>query len=169
VSRPDFSRSLDRLMSAAYFLAALLVVIPAGDYLTNIWVMRTGDLQWRYGSEGLLAGFLLTPCLGLALALALATRRRQGRFLRFLGIVMVLCAVCVVGVCGDFVLNALQLRRSVPQEAVGRLEVGAVKTVVEYVLVLVGLISGGLAARRLGQSMGETRSPQVMVPRPGAR
>lgn len=172
--RPELTRGSDRLGSAAYLLAALLVVVPIGDYIASIWVLRTGDpLQWRYGSEGLLASFLITPCLGLALAIAVATWRGNVRLLMLIGSVMVLVGVLLVPVCGDFALNALQLRRSAPPDAVARLEMGTAKTILEYVFVAIVLVFGGFSARRAGRTLSseprETRPPHVVVPRPGSR
>lgn len=172
--RPEFTRGSDRLGSAAYLLAALLVVVPIADYVASIWVLRTGDpLQWRYGSEGLLASFLITPCLGLALAIAVATWRGHGRLLMLIGSVMVLAGVLLIPACGDFALNALQLRRSAPPDAVARLEMGTTKTVLEYVFVALVVVFGGFSARRAGRILGseghENRPPHVVVPRPGSR
>ena len=170
MARRDSSRATDHLVSAAYVLAALLVVFPGVDYLANTWALRLGDLQWRYGTEGLLAGFLLTPFLGVGLACGLAAWRGHTRLLTTLGLLMLVAAVLLVLVCGDFALNALQLRHSAPPDALARFEVGTAKTVLEYALVVAAFLFSGVAALRAGRQIrSDERSPgppQVVVPRP---
>ena len=44
-------------MGGLYLLAALLVVNGVADVLSTVWPLRIGDVVWRYGAAGLLAGF----------------------------------------------------------------------------------------------------------------
>src|SRR5712692_6641542 len=114
------SAAVERLVAPGYLLAALLVVVPLVDYLASIWPPRLGEVQWRYASEGLLAGFLLTPYLGLALASGVAAWREHGRALQWFGRLTRVAVAVLVVVSGDFALNVLQLRETVPPAALAR-------------------------------------------------
>jgi hypothetical protein len=158
------------LASAASILAALLVLIPLVDYVANVWPARPSDLSWRYGAEALCAGFLLTPCLGAALGAAVASWRAHFGTLRLLGFVLILSAVGLLPLCIDFALSAAQLRHSVPAEAMSRFQAGAAKVVVQYALVVVGLLSAGralLRAARAGLAAQTAPTPPAIArPRP---
>jgi len=144
---------MKRMATAGYSLAAMLWVIPTVDYLANVWPLRVGDAQWRYGSEGLLAGFLLTPLLGLALAAGIAAWRGHGRTLRILGWLSGLSVAALLVTWGDFALNVLQVRSSVPQPALNRFDIGATKAIAEYLLVTLGLIISAVALIRTARAM----------------
>lgn len=157
--------SLKRLATAGYVLVALLWFIPLIDFVGNVWPLRPGDTQWRFGSEGLLAGFLLTPFLGLALAAALAAWRENAGTMRFLGWMAGLAALALIVICGDFALNAVQIRSTIQPPTVHRFDLGAAKAVVEYGLVAVGLVVSCLALTRTARALrgGGTHSPLVVA------
>ena len=157
--------SFKRLATAGYALAALLWIIPLIDIVANVWPLRPGDATWRYGSEGLLAGFLLTPFLGLALAAGLAAWRGEGGTLRLLGWLSGCAAGVLVVICGDFALNVLQVRSSIPAPAISRFDLGAAKAAAEYGLVVIGLAIWAFALIRTARAMlaGAPRSPLVVA------
>lgn len=159
------STLVERLGAPGYLLAALLVVVPLGDYLASVWPLRPGELQWRYASEGLLAGFLLTPYLGLALASSVAAWRGHGRVLQWLGRLTAVTVVVLVGVDGGFVLDVLQLRETVPREALARYDLGAAKTVVEYLLVAVALGVSSVVLVRTGRALRASSARYAQVDR----
>ena len=158
------------MASAASVLAALLIVIPLIDYVANVWPARPGDLSWRYGAEALWAGFLLTPCLGAALGAAVAAWRGHFGTLRLLGFVLILSAVGLLPLCLDFALSAAQLRHSVPVDAMSRFQAGAAKVIVQYALVVLGLLSSGRALLRAARAGLEAQTaatpPAIARPRP---
>jgi len=169
MTRLEINRS--RVARAAYWLAALLVLVPLIDYVANVWPPQLNDVQWRDAAEGLGGGFLLTPCLGVALASAVAIRRDNARLWRSLGVLMTLAAVGLLPVGADFVLNTLQLRHLVAPATRSHFEVGALKVVLEYGLVALGLLFSGLALARAGRplSVSGPRSeakPPVIIARP---
>ena len=99
-----------RITGAVYFVGFLCLLFPLVDLVTNVWPLRVGDVQWRYGAVGLGSGFLLTPLLGLALIAALATIQSNAFALRVAGVVGLLAAVVLGAVTLLFVLDALQVR-----------------------------------------------------------
>ena len=148
---------LKKLAAPAYFVAALLVALPALDFLTNVWPLQPGQAVWRYGSAGLLSGFVLTPLLGVLVALAVAAACEHGRALSVLGIVSVVVAVLFVLLTGLFVLDGLQVRASVPPQRQTQFDVGIWRAVVKYLVVSGALVWLGVAARRAGRHARHTR------------
>jgi hypothetical protein len=148
---------LKRLAAPAYFVAALLVVLPILDFLTNVWPPQPGHAVWRYGSAGLFTGFVLTPLLGVLVALGVAAVAEHGRALTVLGITSVVVAVLFVLLTGLFVLDGLQVRASVPPQSKVRFELGIWRAVVKYLVVAGALTWLGVAARRAGRHARHTR------------
>jgi hypothetical protein len=163
--RPE-ERRRHHLGSAANILAALLVLVPLVDYVANVWPVRPSEIGWRYAAEGLWAGFLLTPCLGLALAVGVAVWRAHAGTLRVLAAVMILAAVALVPLGIDFVLSAAQLRHSAPPEALARFQAGAIKVTIQYLLVIAGLAAAGVAVTRAARLVRDAHGepPQILTP-----
>ena len=139
---------LRKLTAPAYFVAALLVILPVLDFLTNVWPLQPGQAVWRYGSAGLLSGFVLTPLLGVLVALALAAASEHARALGVLAVLSIVVAVGFVLVAGVFVLDALQVRASVPPQRRPQFEIGIWRAVVKYLVVSIALVWLGIGARR---------------------
>lgn len=132
---------------ALYLVAALLVVTPLMDVLTNVWPLAFGDLRWRYGAVGLLSGFLLTSLLGMALAVMTAVALRHRRVLSVLFVLNVAAAVVLLAATGLFGLDVLQVRVTVPMENRGLFDVGAVKALFKHGTLMVSFAALGVGAR----------------------
>ena len=69
------------MRAALYFLALLLVGVPLLDWGRGIFPAAIGESTWRFAVTQLLSNFLVTPAVGLALAVGLAawliSSRRQ--------------------------------------------------------------------------------------------
>ena len=137
-----------------YFLAVVMVGTPVLDLVTNLWPLRLDDVQWRYGSAGLLGGFLMTPLLGIALAYGTAAFLRHRIVLRVLVAVSLLGAVGLVVVSGLFALDVLQLRGSVDPGRRGDFQIGAVKAVFKHWSTALALVLFAIAAHRSGTLRG---------------
>src|SRR6185436_5152517 len=99
-----------------YLVAALMIVTPAVDFVTNVWPLNPGDLLWRYGSNGLLAGFLLTPLLGALLAGLAAHALGHRVMARLVATFNVVGAVLLFAASVMFSLDVLEYRHAVPAE-----------------------------------------------------
>jgi hypothetical protein len=150
---------LRRLAAPAYLIAGLLVVLPLLDFATNVWPPQPGQAVWRYGAVGLFSGFVLTPLLGLVLAMAIAAAIDQARALGVLGALSLVIAVAFVLGMGLFLLDAFQVRASVPPEGRPQFNTGIWRAAVKYVLVAAGLAWLGVAAARAGRH--RVRAPQA--------
>ena len=147
---PTLSDRLASLAGPAYCVAALLVVTPLGDFASGVWPWRATALDWRFASSGLLSGFLLTPLLGALIAISVAAARGSSRLLRLFGIVTLgagaICAVVLMG----FMLDAVQLRSSIPAEQRRSFMDASVKAFLKYVMASAASCWLGVRAYRLG-------------------
>lgn len=150
-----------RIAWAVYFAVFLLVALPAIDYLTNIWPINVGDVDWRYGAIGLLSAYWLTPLIGMILALGVATSLQHRLIVRILSYVNLAVAVLTASAVVFYALDLLQLRGVVPEEARPRFDVGGGKATVKHIGVAIGLACLGFAgvrASRRGRFGGQRHS-----------
>ncbi len=148
---PTLSDRLASLAGPAYCVAALLVVTPLGDFVSGVWPWRITALDWRFASSGLLSGFLLTPLLGVLIAIGVAAARGSGRLLRVLGVgTLVAGGICVV-ILLAFMLDAVQLNASIPPEQRRSFLDASVKALLKYVMACAASCWLGVRAYRLGR------------------
>lgn len=106
--------SIRRLATPILVVGLFLIILPIADFVGNVWPLRPGAADWRYGAVGILSTFLLTPLLGLLLVSisAYATERRW--LLRVVGIKSLAAAIALVLIVLAFTLDALQVRQTRP-------------------------------------------------------
>ncbi len=141
----------DALIAPLYLLAVLLVATPAMDFVTSIVPLRFADIEWRFASVGLLSGFLLTPLLGIGLAMGVAAYASHQRFQRVLGIVNLLIAALFVALLLFFLLDIFQLRNVVQAEAKGAFESAASKAVVKHITFVIAMAFMGWRGVRMSK------------------
>lgn len=160
--RPD---GAEALIAPLYLLAFLLVATPIMDFVTSIIPLRPGDIEWRFASVGLLSGFLLTPLLGIALAIGAAHLGGHLRFQRLMAIVNLIVAACCIGLLVFFVLDIFQLRAAVQPEAAEAFQSAALKAVIKHVSFFITLAFLGWRGIRVSRwgTPAEARRPQAAV------
>lgn len=141
----------DALIAPLYVLAFLLVATPALDFVTSIVPLRVSDIEWRFASVGLLSGFLLTPLLGVGLAMGVAAYASHQRFQRIMAIANLVIAACFVALLLFFLLDIFQLRNVVQAEAQQAFESAASKAVVKHLTFVVALGFMGLRGFRMSK------------------
>jgi hypothetical protein len=153
------------------FVALLLVAVPVFDLFANVWPLRPGSLHWRFGTSGLLSGFLLTPLLGLALLTVVAAFRARRATLLALTLANGLGALLLFALVPLFILDFLQLRGTVPPVEKALFDASGVKAVVKHAacaLALLGLTLGNLrlwkAARAKQRAEAPARGVLVVAP-----
>lgn len=99
-------------------VAILLIASPAIDLVGAIIPARPGEISWRFGVFGLLTNALVTPMLGLAILLVVATLLERQRTVRRLAILTLVLDVIILLGLGLFVLDYLQLRHAVDRKSV---------------------------------------------------
>ncbi len=161
------SRAL-RFGGPAYFLAALLILTPPVDWLGNVWPPHPGSIAWRYASEGLFSGTMVTIALGLLLAGAVAALRGDRWVLRSLAVVSMLVAAVLAVVAADFALDVVQLGGSAAPENLRVFRAGGVRVVLKYLATAALCAWVALAAWRSGRAgagPGQESTPLVSVSR----
>jgi hypothetical protein len=143
---------LKSLAWPTYFVAFLLVTIPLLDFFANVWPLRPGDVQWRYGSLALFTGFMLTPLFGVLFALGAAALREHFRVVRVLSFINVFIALLILILIVFFVLDVVQVRTTVPEEGRSVFDTGAATSMVKYVMMAVALAWLGIAGIRTNRS-----------------
>jgi hypothetical protein len=113
-------------------VALLLVVVPVFDLFANVWPLRPTSLHWRFGTSGLLSGFLLTPLLGMALLTAVAAVNGRRGSLLALTMASAAGALILTALVPLFALDFLQLRGTVPPAEKALFDASGVKAVVKH-------------------------------------
>jgi hypothetical protein len=131
-------------IAGAYLFLFLLFLWPIIDLVSNALPLQPGNVQWRYGFMGLMASYLQTPILALALAMVLALVLRHGLVLRLLSVLSFVGIPLLFLVMVIFALDVLQLRDLTPVERLSAFKVGAVLAELKHlsaiaVLALLGI------------------------------
>lgn len=123
---------------AIYFAALVLIVSNFFDLGATIWPFRPGTPEWRYGAIGLTGGFLLTPLLGIVVAMIVAASRKQWVGMLVFTIPGLVIGAGVLLMVPFFLLDTIQVRSSVNPDMMGPFQFGAGKA-------LFKLVTGGAA------------------------
>ena len=144
-----------------YLFAFILVMWPAVDLLTNTAPIRLGDVRWRYGFAGLMAGFLHTPILGLVIATLVAYGRRSRTVLRTLASIDLAGALALLLLLGVFALDVVQVRAMRPPENLPAFFTGAAIAGAKHLTALLVLTCLGIGSWRTAALVDEapTRAP----------
>ena len=159
----DDERSLSTLRTLAwpvYVAGGLTLVLPLVDLLASVWPMRVGQLEWRFGTIGLLSGFTLSPVLGLVMCMAAAAVLEHRMVQRVFAAVGMLGAVLLIGFTVIFAFDWLQYRAAAPQEAKSPMDTGSIKAIIKHLLVAGTLIWLGIAGWRAGRPPHRARHAQ---------
>jgi hypothetical protein len=143
----------DILLKAGYLIALLLVLMPVWDVLARNWPIQPGNERWRFSTLGPAFNAMVTPLLGLFLAMVLAAVLGQARTLKVLAAVTLAGAAGMMAAVLLFVLDYLQLRASVTAEAIALWDAASRKAILAGllgigVMVVLG-ISGWRAVGRM--------------------
>lgn len=130
-----------------YFVAVLMIVLPPLDVVFNVNSLEPDVVRWRFGFAGLLTGVALLPITGVLLALLTAHVMRHVWMRRVLTGFSILAVLAMMGILGMFMLDGLQLRRSIQPAMQHRFDLILIKSVLTQVAGILGL------AAILGASM----------------
>jgi hypothetical protein len=159
----DDGRSLSNLRTLAwpvYLAGVLTLVLPLADLLASVWPIRVGQLEWRFGTIGLLSGFTLSPMLGLIMCMAAAAVLEHRVVQRVFAAVGMLGAVLLLGMTVVFAFDWLQYRAAAPAEARPAMDTGSIKAIVKHLLVAASLIWLAIAGWQAGRRAHRARHAQ---------
>jgi hypothetical protein len=100
-----------------YVTALALATFTTFDLALNVWPWNVGAVMWRFGAIGLFASGLLTPLLGLTLAVATAVALQHRTAALVLAILCTLLALVIVPTVPAYVLDAMQVTSRVGVES----------------------------------------------------
>lgn len=145
-------------------MALLLVLFPLTDALSTVWPLRPGEFQWRFGAVGLFSQALMTPLLGVVLALVTAHILEHRVVLRILAVLAALGGVLLLVVLAGFALDAAQMRGQVRPELKGNFDVASIAAAMKLLLAAtLALVVTWVGWKRSRRSGGRSR----VHPQPG--
>jgi hypothetical protein len=164
----------NRYLKAIYPVGFLLTTVPLVDIALRVFPPKFDTVQWRFAAVGLLAGNLGTVLLGLALIGLIATLVGQRKVLKVLGIVAMVAGVLLVAALGMFVLDALQVRRTVNPNfkqaltvsSMGALFTGGLGIISLFSLGVGAWVASKVVARRPAAAAATGRGPSKPAPSP---
>jgi hypothetical protein len=145
------------LLKGMYPVALAIMLIPIFEMSVGIgvWPPRLWDLNWRFGSIGMLLKSLVVPLFGLGIASTIAAFLEQRRVLRMFACIGIALSALIVVAVGIFALDYLQLRNVVPvqiKSAMDKTAFTAVTIGILLVPVAMGIGIGGWKSSRLKAS-----------------
>ncbi|MEO8448706.1 MAG: hypothetical protein ABI647_02885 [Gemmatimonadota bacterium] len=151
---------------AIYAVGIMIVLVALGDFMSNVWPWRMGAVDWRYGSLGILSTFLVTPTLGMLIIVLNAAYLGHRGLLRSLGLICILGAAGLTVVVVAFLLDSLEVRRSVTEDAKWFTTISFMIAAAKHAIALVTLSLLGLGCLKASSRM-LPRTVAAKAPRRG--
>ena len=166
-TRNNVQNAWEALGAPLYVFAALLVALPCIDFVQSTGVPQVGNVQWRFAAVGLLSSILLTPLLGMAIAIITASLRGDVVTLRFLALLSLLSAAGLLILLAVFGLDVVQLRGTIPEPGRAGFRAATTKAVAKHLLAAFALGFLALRAWRISawRTPSEARGPIPIVSR----
>jgi hypothetical protein len=141
------------LYLALYLVALVLVLPPILEYLIVLSApYQLGNTQWRFGAVGLFVNsFAFSPLLGVTLAIFTALQLGHLRTSKVLSILAIVAGVGVLLSLPLFLLDFLQVRASVAEQAKRAFTITSVKATISGVIVAATGIAVGIGGLRTGR------------------
>jgi hypothetical protein len=157
------TRNLAPLAWPLYAVAAMLIVVPLSELGAQLgWTVQPGVLNWRTGAVGLLSGVVMTPMVGLLIAVVTACVFEHRWAQRGLAILAGLGALAAVAILAGFTLDAFQLRPAVAANMQRSFTFAMVKAIINFSLSSITLAIICIATARLAWSR---RAPKAAAQR----
>jgi hypothetical protein len=156
------SRTVARSLGVAvYAVGILIMLISAGDFISNVWPWRVGAVDWRYGAIGILSTYLVTPIVGLLLVTITAALLEHTAFLRTLAVACVVMSMILTVAVIAFLLDSLQVRQGVQPTSKWFTTVSFMIAAVKHFLAIGTLAILGRSAWRASGRDGEGPVPKA--------
>jgi hypothetical protein len=159
-----FGAPFRKLSSALYLVSIMLIMIPCIDFISSIIPYLPGSTKWRFASGSLFAGFLLTPILGIALAMLVAGMMQHRGVLRLISIGTLISAFVLVAWAALLALDVVELRATTEADVKMAVIVSGARAILKdlFIAGTLGVIS--MACRRAANMMEPPRGEVPMAP-----
>lgn len=145
------------LLSAAYSIALLLALSSLIDLGTRLWPLQFASEDWRFGAMGILFNSLVTPLLGLGLAIAAAYLGNHRSILAVCsGIALVAAGVMALALVA-FVFASLSVGAKADVQLKSTVSVATWKTVILALAIIPAAALLGLGGMRALRGMVDSR------------
>jgi hypothetical protein len=131
------------LATPAYLVALLLILFPLVDTTLGVWPLRFTNVGWRFGTIGMFSRAVMTPALGVLIIFTVALLFEHRRTLRTVSILNAVMLVLTLIALPLFMLDGLQNRATIRQDAKLAFDVAIVVAVCK---MLIGALVTGLFA-----------------------
>lgn len=160
------SNPLRPLYLALYLVAMVLVLPPILEYLIVLSApYQPGNTQWRFGAVGLFVNsFAFSPLLGVTLAIFTALQLGHLRTSKVLSILAIVAGVGVLLSLPLFLLDFLQVRAGVAEQAKRAFTITSVKATISGIIVAATGIAVGIGGLRTGRPGLHTSKRRVPSP-----
>ncbi|MDQ6633389.1 MAG: hypothetical protein M3Z10_01385 [Gemmatimonadota bacterium] len=148
-----------RIAPCLYLLALILIVVPLVDAAVSITPFRPRNVQWRFGAIGLFTNTLLTPGVGVMIAVVTAAVMQHVRAQRLLAILSWIGVVVLLGMLVVFGLDALQTRALVRPEMMRPFVLASTVAACKLILWMIAFIVFARASRVPPSSRRSAESP----------
>jgi hypothetical protein len=144
----------------AYFVGALLLVVPVVDVIVALLPITVTNARWRFGAVGLLSNAFILPLAGLLILGVTAVTSQHRRLLRALSVIAwVVCALSL-GLIGMFALDALQTQAGIDPQRIFAFRMATSIGMLKMLCGAVGFALFGIAASTASRANSSpSRSP----------
>jgi hypothetical protein len=153
-----------KISGALYLTSALLVLVPLVDFLSSIVPYLPASAKWRFASSSLFSGFVLTPLLGIALAIMVAGLMQHRLVLRWVAILSFLGALALIAIAALLALDVIELRATADAEVKMAIVMSGGRAIFKNLLMAGSLAYIGLACRSASGGMEPPRAANPMAP-----
>jgi hypothetical protein len=157
------------LLTALLPVLVVMAIFPFADLVISAIPMRMDEPRWRFAAAGMLIGATPQISLALLLMLAIAALQEHRMIARLAGITAIVFALVLGATILLFGLDALEVRRLVPENAKQNFDNASLKSIVMVVLYGPVLLYLGwralVAAKRQpgeGKKAGEGAAPLMV-------
>ncbi len=153
-----------KISGAIYMVAVLLVLVPLVDFATSVVPYLPGSAKWRFASVSLFSVFLLTPLLGFAMIMWVASVMQHRRVIKLLAVLSVLGALALMGACGVLALDVIELRAGAEGEVQQAIVLSGARALIKNVLIGIAFLWLALSCRQALTVMEPPRDDVPMGP-----
>ncbi len=127
------------------------MLTPLLDAVTRTWPIRLAEVGWRFGATGIVLNTLVTPLLGIFIAIAVASFLGHRPVVKVLSIACWVLGGLLVLSIAMFVLDSLQVRGEVAEQNRGQFTAPTAKAIILGLISAIVAIWLGVSGHRVSR------------------